>query len=1060
MFPRRSVLLVLATLAVTAAVGTAAADWPQFRHDETHTGEADQPGVIEAPFEPWTFDANGPVVSSPAVATVDGTRLAIVGSYPGQGQPGTLYAVDADGNAVWSSQPLDTGGGYISSPTVTDVDGDGDQEVVVATLDDSRLRLFDAASGSQEWSSQVGSGGEDLIASSPVVADLTDHDGREIVLGGSTSDQDGSVLLYDDDGTRIQALELDGPAWSTPLLEDIDGDGDREVVLATGVPQELSQLFPSAKTGGQSLYAFEVGADGLSLKWHVPMGGPTLASPVAEDLDGDGYKEVVVGERSGGLWAVNGTSGTALSEDLVGPLAALSSPVAADVDGDGTTEVAIGNYRGVQSFNLTAPETEGWQREGEIVIPQAGGDDDVDPWVGASLAHGDVDGDGVRDLVGMTVPVDVTPEIVNSDALPGRVFAVNGSALDADGQSVPLSEGALWSVPLPDDGGLGGPILSDLDGDGYSEVLAGEGVPLIGNGSALHLVDAANPTVDGITTDPAEPTDLDDVLFQASVRDEDTEADDLTYEWDLGDGTTSTDAEPTHRYDDDGTYQVTLTVADPDGHDWTASHPLDVRNVPPEVSPSADTTPGDLEVTLEAGAVDHDGTVESLDWELGDGTTASGATVDHAYPTGGDYLANVTATDDDGDATTASLVVDVNRFPDVDGPADVTVDEGETLVLDYTWNDPDGDDLAGVEVANASGATATWNATAITVTWTPSHDVASLDDPSVVRRVDVAATDEGAPAGTDTARVNVTVENVNRAPQVGPPDDAAVGPGEAAEVAGSLADPDGDDLDLSAAGLPPGTTLSQEGDRWVLDVEPRTPSEREEHDVTVSATDGVDTGSTSFTLVFLPNTPPVPTIELGAPIVNVSTKWDPASLALNGSGSTDPDGHPIESYAWSVAGRELLGPEVEVAFQQAGSHDVTLTVTDGPGLSASTTRTVPVDDALTGSLDVTGSGSPVTGVQTVHLQVRRAGGTPLAHHEVNVSLAPASAPVLGQTKVVETDADGLAAVHFDGDGGSDVFLPGEHTVEVTTSAPSKPGAVLDDTETLRMTQDFFVGPTP
>ena len=41
----------------------------------------------------------------------------------------------------------------------------------------------------------------------------------------------------------------------------------------------------------------------------------------------------------------------------------------------------------------------------------------------------------------------------------------------------------------------------------------------------------------------------------------------LTYLWDFGDGTTSTDADPLHTYDDAGTYDVGLTVTNGYGTD-------------------------------------------------------------------------------------------------------------------------------------------------------------------------------------------------------------------------------------------------------------------------------------------------------------------------------------------------------------------------------------------------------------------------------------------------------------------------------------------------------------
>jgi PKD repeat protein len=51
-----------------------------------------------------------------------------------------------------------------------------------------------------------------------------------------------------------------------------------------------------------------------------------------------------------------------------------------------------------------------------------------------------------------------------------------------------------------------------------------------------------------------------------------------TWQWDFGDGATSTDASPTHRYADEGTYTVALTVGTHDGRRASTSLTLEVAN--------------------------------------------------------------------------------------------------------------------------------------------------------------------------------------------------------------------------------------------------------------------------------------------------------------------------------------------------------------------------------------------------------------------------------------------------------------------------------------------------
>ncbi|MGX1273374.1 glucose/arabinose dehydrogenase/PKD repeat protein [Streptomyces phaeoluteigriseus] len=70
----------------------------------------------------------------------------------------------------------------------------------------------------------------------------------------------------------------------------------------------------------------------------------------------------------------------------------------------------------------------------------------------------------------------------------------------------------------------------------------------------------------------------------SSAGSTDQDGDALTYQWDFGDGSTSTAADPTHRYRKNGTYTATLTAKDPSGRTGSASVQVVVGNTAPKVT--------------------------------------------------------------------------------------------------------------------------------------------------------------------------------------------------------------------------------------------------------------------------------------------------------------------------------------------------------------------------------------------------------------------------------------------------------------------------------------------
>jgi hypothetical protein len=132
------------------------------------------------------------------------------------------------------------------------------------------------------------------------------------------------------------------------------------------------------------------------------------------------------------------------------------------------------------------------------------------------------------------------------------------------------------------------------------------------------------------------------------------------------------------------------------------------------------------------------------------------------------------------------------------------------------------------------------------------------------------------------------------------------------------------------------------------------------------------------------NSPPI--ADAGADQVVIAGSDGTATVMLDGSGSTDPDGDAL-TYAWASgsAGATGMAPEVTLT---AGTYEWTLTVTDEPGASDTDAVTITVDpyveppsevDVHVGDLDADAVAARRNRWDaTVTVAVEDADGTPVA----------------------------------------------------------------------------------
>ncbi|HSN61000.1 MAG TPA: PKD domain-containing protein, partial [Ferruginibacter sp.] len=178
-----------------------------------------------------------------------------------------------------------------------------------------------------------------------------------------------------------------------------------------------------------------------------------------------------------------------------------------------------------------------------------------------------------------------------------------------------------------------------------------------------------------------------------------------SYAWDFGDGNTSTLRSPSHTYASTGNFIVKLTVRNnTTGCEHTRTEQVVI------VDEQANFTASNLVIckknsTTFNAVINNPAGIVNFEWDLGDGTTATGNTLSHVYLLSGSYTVTLIITDAAGcrDTITKPNYIRVNGpvadfNPSVPGSClltsitftDLSVTDGTNAITTWNWNYGDG----------------------------------------------------------------------------------------------------------------------------------------------------------------------------------------------------------------------------------------------------------------------------------------------------------------------------------------------------------------------------------
>ncbi len=258
--------------------------------------------------------------------------------------------------------------GFASTPTFSDIDNDGDFDLLVGE-NDGNINFYRNTGTSanpififeSENYAEVDVG----FASAPTFSDI-DNDGDFDLFVG---ENDGNINFYRNTGTSANPIftfesenfaEVDVSFASAPTFSDIDNDGDFDLLVGG---RGFVNFNFYRNNGSSTNHDFS-----QEIENYISIKFSDLATPTFADIDNDGDLDLFVGEILGNINFFRNT-GTATSPTFTLETTSFaninvggeggSTPTFADIDNDGDLDLFVGEHTGnINFYRNTGTDTD------------------------------------------------------------------------------------------------------------------------------------------------------------------------------------------------------------------------------------------------------------------------------------------------------------------------------------------------------------------------------------------------------------------------------------------------------------------------------------------------------------------------------------------------------------------------------------------------------------------------------------------------------------------------------------------------------------------------------